>query len=147
MTTFLVVHKLHSFLVYEYLERGSLAAMLIQDDKAKELGWDKRVNIVKGVALALCYIHYDCMPPIVHRDISSKNILLDAEYEACVSDFGTAKFLNPNSANWSALGGTYGYVAPGNIVYVLDLLFINTFFSLSFFTNSVKVQSWLIQWK
>ena len=76
-------HKLHSLLVYEYLERGSLAMMLIQDDEAKELRWDKRVNIVKGVAHALCYMHHDCIPPIVHRDISSKNILLDAEYEAC----------------------------------------------------------------
>ncbi|VVA13805.1 PREDICTED: MDIS1-interacting receptor like [Prunus dulcis] len=58
-------------------------------------------------------MHHDCLPPIVHLDISSKNILLDSEYEACVSDFGTAKFLNPDSTNWSALAGTYGYIAPG----------------------------------
>ncbi|MED6146863.1 hypothetical protein PIB30_038617, partial [Stylosanthes scabra] len=46
-----------------------------------------------------------------HRDISSKNILLDSEYEAHVSDFGTAKFLKPDS-NWTTLAVTYGYAAP-----------------------------------
>ncbi|KAM5575794.1 hypothetical protein ABKV19_014645 [Rosa sericea] len=113
-------HRLHSFLVYDYLKKGSLATMLSKDEEAKELGWSKRVNIVKGVAHALCYMHHDCLPPIVHRDISSKNILLDDEYEACVSDFGTAKFLNPDSANWTALAGTYGYIAP-ELAYTMEV--------------------------
>ncbi|XP_021817294.1 probable leucine-rich repeat receptor-like protein kinase At1g35710 [Prunus avium] len=113
-------HKRHSFLVYEYLERGSLAAMLSKDEEAKELGWSKRVNIVKGLAHALSYMHHDCLPPIVHRDISSKNILLDSEYKACVSDFGTAKFLNPDSTNWTAAAGTYGYMAP-ELAYTMEV--------------------------
>ncbi|KAL6179484.1 hypothetical protein ACLB2K_050999 [Fragaria x ananassa] len=102
-------------------------AVLSKDEEAKELGWSKRVTIFKGVAHALCYMHHDCLPPIVHRDISSKNILLDAEYEACVSDFGTAKFLNPDSANWTALAGTYGYVAPVKLdinIAKFDIIFI-----------------------
>ncbi|BBN68656.1 Leucine-rich repeat receptor-like protein kinase family protein, partial [Prunus dulcis] len=115
-------HKQHSFLVYEYLERGSLAAILSKDEEAKELGWSKRVNIVKGLAHALSYMHHDCLPPIVHRDISSKNILLDSEYEACVSDFGTAKFLNPDSTNWTAAAGTYGYMAPSFGVVILEII-------------------------
>ena len=73
------------------------------------------MNIIKGVALALFYMHHDCSPPIVHRDISSKNILLDSQYEAHVSDFGIAKLLNSDSSNWTSLAGTYGYIAPGNI--------------------------------
>ncbi|XP_050370185.1 probable leucine-rich repeat receptor-like protein kinase At1g35710 isoform X2 [Argentina anserina] len=113
-------HSRHSFLVYEYLERGSLATVLSNDDEAKELGWSKRVNIVKGVARALCYMHNGCLEAIVHRDISSKNILLNADFEACVSDFGTAKFLNPNSANWTALAGTYGYIAP-ELAYTMEV--------------------------
>ncbi|KAL6296970.1 hypothetical protein ACE6H2_005112 [Prunus campanulata] len=112
--------KRHSFLVYEYLERGSLAAMLSKDEEAKELGWSKRVNIVKGLAHALSYMHHDCLPPIVHRDISSKNILLDSKYKACVSDFGTAKFLNPDSTNWTAAAGTYGYMAP-ELAYAMEV--------------------------
>ncbi|CDP20008.1 unnamed protein product [Coffea canephora] len=102
----------HSILVYEYLERGSLAKILSIEEQAKELDWQKRLNIIKGVAHALSYMHHDCSPPIVHRDISSNNILLEPECEAHVSDFGTAKFLRRDSSNWSSLAGTYGYVAP-----------------------------------
>ncbi|GFS39051.1 leucine-rich repeat receptor-like protein kinase family protein [Actinidia rufa] len=102
----------HSMLVYEYLERGSLATILSRDEEAQQLDWPKRVNIVKGVAHALSYMHHDCTPPIVHRDVSSRNVLIDKEYEPRVSDFGTAKLLKLDSSNWSALAGTYGYVAP-----------------------------------
>ncbi|CDP19277.1 unnamed protein product [Coffea canephora] len=102
----------HSILVYECLERGSLAKILSIEEAAKELDWQKRLNIIKGITHALSYMHHDCSPPIVHRDISSNNILLDPECEAHVSDFGTAKFLRRDSSNWSSLAGTYGYVAP-----------------------------------
>ncbi|KAL6296994.1 hypothetical protein ACE6H2_005136 [Prunus campanulata] len=105
-------HSRHSFLVYEYLERGSLFSILANDEEASKLDWSKRVNIIKGVAHGLSYMHSDVSPPIVHRDISSKNILLDAEYEACISDFGTAKLLEQDSSNWTAVAGTFGYVAP-----------------------------------
>ncbi|KAK1553999.1 hypothetical protein Q3G72_006427 [Acer saccharum] len=102
----------HSFLVYEYLEKGSLAAILNEEEKATELDWSKRLNIIKSVAHALSYMHHDCLPPIVHRDISSKNILLDRDYEAHVSDFGTAKLMKLDSSNWTEVAGTYGYIAP-----------------------------------
>ena len=62
-------------------------------------------------------MHHDCSSPIVHRDISSKNILLDSQYEAHVSDFGIAKLLNPDSSNWTSLASTNGYIAPGNILF------------------------------
>ena len=113
-------HPQHSFFIYEYLERGSLATILTNDDGAKELDWNKRDNIIKGVAHALSYLHHDCSPPIVHRDISSKNVLLDSEYEAHVLDFGTAKLLNQDSSNWTSLAGTYGYVALGNILKIFN---------------------------
>ncbi|PRQ37477.1 putative protein kinase RLK-Pelle-LRR-XI-1 family [Rosa chinensis] len=105
-------HCCHSFLVYDYLEKGSLASILSKDCEADKLDWSTRVRIVKGVAHALSYMHHDFSPPVVHRDISSKNILLDYEYEPVVSDFGTAKLLNPDSSNWTAGAGTYGYIAP-----------------------------------
>ncbi|XP_038688532.1 probable leucine-rich repeat receptor-like protein kinase At1g35710 [Tripterygium wilfordii] len=106
----------HSFLVYEYLEGGSLASHLRREETAKELDWSKRLNIVKGVARALCYLHHDCLPPIVHRDISSSNVLLDSKFEAHVSDFGTAKLLKTDSSNWSKIAGTYGYIAPVEVI-------------------------------
>ena len=84
------------------------------------MDWNKRVNIIKGVAHALSYMHHDCSPPIVQRDISSKNILLDSECEAHVSDFGTAKILNQESSNWTSLAGTYGYLAPSNVLNLFN---------------------------
>lgn len=105
-------HARHSFLVYEYHERGSLFSTLCNEEEAKKLDWKKRVNIIQGVAHGLSYMHSDVSPPIVHRDISSKNILLDGEYEACISDFGTAKLLEHDSSNWTAVAGTIGYLAP-----------------------------------
>ncbi|KAM3271088.1 hypothetical protein P3S67_029291 [Capsicum chacoense] len=101
----------HSFLVYEYAERGSLSSILSNEVESKKLDWLKRLNIIKGVAFALSYMHQDCSPPIVHRDISSSNVLLDSKYEARVTDFGIAKLLKPDSSNFTALAGTYGYVA------------------------------------
>ncbi|KAJ9128730.1 hypothetical protein P3X46_034543 [Hevea brasiliensis] len=102
----------HTFLVYEFIKMGSLANMLSSDKGAKELDWEKRIKVIKGVAHALTYMHHDCDPPVVHRDISSKNVLLNSELEAHVSDFGTAMFLKPDSSNWTTIAGTYGYVAP-----------------------------------
>ena len=91
-------HPRHLFLVYEFLEGGSLKDFLCNKEEVVN-EWIKRANIVKGVADALCYMHHDCSHPIVHRDISSKNVLLDSEYVAHISDFGIARFLKPNSSN------------------------------------------------
>ncbi|KAB2011444.1 hypothetical protein ES319_D09G021100v1 [Gossypium barbadense] len=106
------LHNRCMFLIYEYMEKGSLFYALSIDEEAVELDWTKRVNIVKGVAHALSYMHHDCNPPIVHRDISSNNILLDSELEAFIADFGTARFLDPDSSNRTVMVGTYGYIAP-----------------------------------
>ncbi|PON52693.1 Tyrosine-protein kinase [Parasponia andersonii] len=105
-------HLRHSFLIYEFLEQGSLSSKLRNDSEARELDWSKRLNIIRGVADELSYMHFETSPPIVHRDISTKNILLDSNYEACISDFGTAKLLEKDSSNWTVLAGTFGYVAP-----------------------------------
>ncbi|WRX10341.1 Protein kinase domain - like 10, partial [Theobroma cacao] len=109
-------HAKHPFLVYELIEKGSLKVILNDEKQAMELDWVKRLNVVKGVAHALAYMHHDCSPPIIHRDISSNNILLDSKFEAHVSDFGTAKFLKSNSSSLTslAIAGTLGYMAPVN---------------------------------
>ncbi|XP_042988832.1 MDIS1-interacting receptor like kinase 2-like [Carya illinoinensis] len=106
------LHKQCMFLVCKYMERGSLFFVLRDDTEALELDWKKRVNIIKCTTHALSYMHYDCVPAIVHRDISSNNILLNSKLEAFVSDFGIAKLLHPNSSNQTLVVGTYGYIAP-----------------------------------
>ncbi|KAK9019259.1 hypothetical protein V6N11_053785 [Hibiscus sabdariffa] len=106
------LHNRCMFLIYEYMPRGSLFSVFVDDAEAVELDWIKRVKVIKDIACALSYLHHDCHPPIVHRDISSNNILLNSDFEARVSDFGTARLLDPNSSNQTMLVGTYGYVAP-----------------------------------
>ncbi|KAF7836347.1 MDIS1-interacting receptor like kinase 2-like [Senna tora] len=112
--------RMHTFLIYEYMERGSLGDMLRNEKEAMELDWAKRVEIVKGVAQALCYMHHDCNPPIIHRDISSNNVLLSRNLEAHVSDFGTARFLKHDSSTWTSFAGTYGYAAP-ELAYTMEV--------------------------
>ncbi|CAL4992314.1 unnamed protein product [Urochloa decumbens] len=105
-------HPRFKFLVYDYIERGNLHVILENEDFAKELDWQKRVAVARDVAQAIYYLHHECNPPIIHRDITSNNILLDAAFKAYVSDFGIARMLKPDSSNWSELAGTYGYIAP-----------------------------------
>ncbi|KAL5722720.1 non-specific serine/threonine protein kinase [Ranunculus cassubicifolius] len=100
------------FLVYQYMERGSLFYILNNEREAVGLNWNNRVNVVKGVAHALSYMHHDCTVAILHRDISSSNILLDSKMEAHISDFGTARLIDPDSSNRTLIVGTYGYIAP-----------------------------------
>ena len=109
------LHNICMFLVYKYMERGSLFCILRDDVEAVELDWIKRVNVVKGIANALSYMHHDCDFPIIHRDISNNNILLDSELEVFVSDFGTARLLDPDSSNQTLLARTCGYIALGKL--------------------------------
>ncbi|GLT56467.1 hypothetical protein SLA2020_295050 [Shorea laevis] len=106
------LHRRCMFLIYEYMSRGSLFCVLRTDDEVVELDWLKRVNIIKCMSHALSYLHHDCTPPILHRDISSNNILLNSKLEAFVADFGNARLLDPNSSNCTVLAGTRGYIAP-----------------------------------
>ncbi|OMP03191.1 hypothetical protein COLO4_10591 [Corchorus olitorius] len=101
------------YLVYEYVEKGSLRSMLYGQECAGEvLSWPTRLKIVRGLAHAIAYLHHHCSPPIIHRDISLNNILLESGFEPKLSDFGIARLLNPNSSNWTLLVGSYGYIAP-----------------------------------
>ncbi|KAI6698867.1 hypothetical protein NL676_018986 [Syzygium grande] len=100
------------YLIYEFVERGSLAKVLYGGRGAAELDWGTRVKIVQGVANAISYLHHDCSPPIVHRDITLNNILVESDFEPRLSDFGTARLLDSDSSNWTTVAGSYGYMAP-----------------------------------
>jgi tRNA A-37 threonylcarbamoyl transferase component Bud32 len=123
----------NKFLVYKYYEKRDLHNIL-NSEQALELDWAKRKVILRDVACALSHLHHDCYPPMVHRDVTSRNILLDSEFTASISDFGTAKFLKPESSNWSMLAGTCGYIAPGS-VYLNTLL---TYFNFHHFNKKIK---------
>lgn len=98
-------------LIYDYLPGGSLDEVL--HDRSEQLDWEARVNIIMGAAKGLAYLHHDCSPRIIHRDIKSSNILLDANLEARVSDFGLAKLLEDEESHITTIvAGTFGYLAP-----------------------------------
>ncbi|XP_057493833.1 leucine-rich repeat receptor-like serine/threonine-protein kinase BAM3 [Actinidia eriantha] len=102
-----------NLLVYEYMRNGSLGEAL-HGKKGSFLGWHLRYKIALEAARGLCYLHHDCSPLIVHRDVKSNNILLNSNFEAHVADFGLAKFLGDGGASqcMSAVAGSYGYIAP-----------------------------------
>lgn len=104
-------HQESNLLLYEYMPNGSLGEIL--HGNSCILDWDTRYKIALGAAEGLSYLHSDCKPHIVHRDIKSNNILLDENFEAHVGDFGLAKVIDmPQSKSMSAVAGSYGYIAP-----------------------------------
>lgn len=101
-------------LVYEYMPNGSLGDVL-HSTKGGMLDWPTRFNIALDAAEGLSYLHHDCVPPIVHRDVKSNNILLDGEFGARIADFGVAKFINAvnkGAESMSVIAGSCGYIAP-----------------------------------
>lgn len=95
------------------MANGSLGELLHGSKDAYLLDWDTRYRIALGAAEGLRYLHSDCKPMVIHRDIKSNNILLDEMMEAHVGDFGLAKLMDiSNSRTMSAIAGSYGYIAP-----------------------------------
>ncbi|KAG5024978.1 hypothetical protein AAZX31_08G089800 [Glycine max] len=104
-------------LVYEYMEYGSLEEMLHGRIKTRDrriLTWEERKKIARGAAKGLCFLHHNCIPHIIHRDMKSSNVLLDHEMESRVSDFGMARLISALDTHLSVstLAGTPGYVPP-----------------------------------
>lgn len=104
------------FLVFEFMVNGNLSQALRREIKGKqpELDWNRRYRIALGAAKGVAYLHHDCSPVIIHRDIKSSNILLDEDYEAKIADFGIAKMAEDplGSSDSSCFAGTHGYIAP-----------------------------------
>ncbi|KAL2930916.1 hypothetical protein RDABS01_036326 [Bienertia sinuspersici] len=101
-------------LVYPYMPNGSVADRL--RDPCSDwptLDWSKRLHIALGAARGLVYLHEQCNPTIIHRDVKAANILLDESFEAVVGDFGLAKLLDRSDSHvTTAVRGTIGHIAP-----------------------------------
>ncbi|XP_073364724.1 leucine-rich repeat receptor protein kinase MSP1-like [Aegilops tauschii subsp. strangulata] len=102
------------FLIYEYMENGSLEIWLRnRADAVEALGWPDRLKICLGSAHGLAFLHEGFVPHIIHRDMKSRNILLDVNFEPRVSDFGLARIISACETHVSTdIAGTCGYIPP-----------------------------------
>ncbi|XP_010418023.1 PREDICTED: protein NSP-INTERACTING KINASE 3-like isoform X1 [Camelina sativa] len=101
-------------LVYPYMPNGSVASRLKDNIRGEPaLDWSRRKKIAVGTARGLVYLHEQCDPKIIHRDVKAANILLDEDFEAVVGDFGLAKLLDHRDSHvTTAVRGTVGHIAP-----------------------------------
>ncbi|XVE60365.1 hypothetical protein DITRI_Ditri05aG0123000 [Diplodiscus trichospermus] len=99
------------FLVYEYMNRGSLDRTLFGSGPVLE--WQERFDIALGTARGLAYLHSGCEHKIIHCDVKPENILLHDHFQAKISDFGLSKLLSPEQSGlFTTMRGTRGYLAP-----------------------------------
>ncbi|KAK2426702.1 Proline-rich receptor-like protein kinase perk4 [Trifolium repens] len=99
-------------LVYEFIPNNTMEYHLHGKGRPT-MDWPTRMRIAIGSAKGLAYLHEDCHPRIIHRDIKAANVLIDDSFEAKVADFGLAKLTTDNNTHVSTrVMGTFGYLAP-----------------------------------
>lgn len=99
------------WLVTEYMKNGDLHRYLVT--RGDQLTWRReKLRIAVGIVQALCYLHHDLDPPVLHRDLKSKNVLLSGSLEAKLSDFGSSRLIESQREDLTEGVGTPYWTAP-----------------------------------
>ncbi|KAG2326529.1 hypothetical protein Bca4012_035482 [Brassica carinata] len=99
-------------LVYDFMPNGSLDRFLYNKPEVT-LNWKQRINVILGVASGLFYLHEEWEQVVIHRDVKASNVLLDAELNGRLGDFGLARLYDHGSdPQTTHVVGTLGYLAP-----------------------------------
>ncbi|EXB44848.1 LRR receptor-like serine/threonine-protein kinase RPK2 [Morus notabilis] len=100
------------FLIYNYLPGGNLENF-IKESSTRANDWKILHKIALDIAHALAYLHDQCVPRVLHRDVKPSNILLDSNLNAYLSDFGLSRLLGTSETHaTTGVAGTFGYLAP-----------------------------------
>ncbi|XP_059442143.1 G-type lectin S-receptor-like serine/threonine-protein kinase At4g27290 [Corylus avellana] len=113
------IQENENMLIYEYMPNKSLDSFIFDQANSKVRDWHKRINIIRGIAKGLLYLHEDSRLRIIHRDLKASNILLDNNMNPKISDFGLAKSFGGDQADskTNRIIGTYGYMSPEYMVH------------------------------
>ncbi|KAF6159076.1 hypothetical protein GIB67_032693 [Kingdonia uniflora] len=116
------IQRQETMLIYEYMPNNSLDSFIFDQARRSLINWEKRFNIVIGIAQGLLYLHRDSRLRVIHRDLKASNVLLDSAMNPKISDFGMARTFggDQTEANTDRVVGTYGYMSPE---YAIDGLF------------------------